>query len=54
MKLATHINAGPGKNPIEHGGCMSKTEGDITKERGRGDLDFHILALSNEIIELYL
>ena len=30
MKLATHIDAGLGKNPIEYGGYISKTEGGIT------------------------
>ena len=30
MKLATHIDAGLGKNPIEYGGYISKTEWGIT------------------------
>ena len=51
MKLATHIDAGLGKNPIEYGGYMSKTEGGITM--GGKNLNFDFLALSNEIIEIY-
>ena len=30
LKLATHIVAGLGKNPIEYGGYMAKTEEGIT------------------------
>ena len=56
MKLATHIDVGLGKNLIEYGGYMSKTEGYNDGGGGgwRRDLDFYFLALSNEIIELYL
>ena len=55
MKLATHIDAGLGKNPIEYGGYMSKTEGGITMGGGGGaGFDFEFLALSNEIVELNL
>ena len=52
MKLATNIDTGPRKNPIEFQGCMSKRKGCIMMERG--DLDFDIFVLSIEIIEVSL
>ena len=36
MKLAANIDTGLNKNPIEFGGCMSKTEGGITMGEGEG------------------
>ena len=50
MKLATNIDAGLGKNPIEYGEYLSKTEGGITMGGSR----FCFSALSNGIIDLYL
>ena len=43
MKLATHIDAGLGKNPIDYGEYMSKTEGGITMGGG-GEISIFIFS----------